>query len=67
MKFESFNMYWYDLKLWQIFKMKHKIYAVSKICISPNLIVKKQNIWHIGGAINTIYKSFKTFHLKIPL
>jgi len=34
-------MFWYDLKLLQIFKMKYKIYALLKKIISPNLIIKK--------------------------
>jgi hypothetical protein len=40
-KFENVNMVWYDLKLWQIFRTKHKICAFSKIPISSNLIIKK--------------------------
>jgi len=27
--FQSVNMFWYDLKLWQVFKTKHKILAKS--------------------------------------
>ncbi len=55
-------MFWYDLKLWQIFKMKHKICALSKIPIYSNLIINKF-ITYWG---NYKYKSCKIFHLKIP-
>jgi hypothetical protein len=38
-------MFWYDLKLWQIFKSKNtqfgKIYALSKKLIYSNLIIIK--------------------------
>jgi hypothetical protein len=42
-----------------------KIYAFSKICISPNLIVKKKDI--LGQLWIQYINFFKTFHLKIPL
>jgi hypothetical protein len=42
-----------------------KICALSKICKSPNLIIKKNDI--LGQLWIKYIKSFKTFHLKISL
>jgi hypothetical protein len=39
-----------------------KIFAFSKICISPNLIVRKHT--HIGATINTIYKKFQNISFE---
>jgi len=39
-----------------------KMCILSKIRISPNLIVKK--IWHLGATINTIYKKFQTISFE---
>jgi len=42
--------------------MKHKICALSRIHISPNLILKKNK--KIGATINTIYKRFPRFSFE---
>jgi len=38
-------------------KKSGKVFVLSNICISPNLIVKY--IWHIETTINTIYEKFQ--------
>jgi hypothetical protein len=60
-------MFWYDLKLWQIFKVKHKIWKI--LCtfnISPNLIVKK-HMTYWGNYKYNIYKFSKHFIWKFLL
>jgi len=69
-KLESLNMFWYDLKLWYIFKTKHKIW--QNLCTFKILYFSKfdcKKTWHIGATINTIYKkvqniSFENFSLE---
>jgi len=57
-----FGMIWhYEINSRQNKKFG-KIYALSKIRISPNLIVK--NIWNIGATINTIYKKFQNISFE---
>jgi hypothetical protein len=43
--------------------MKHKIWQICTL--SKDHIVNKKR--HIEATINTIIKTFKIFHLKIPL
>jgi hypothetical protein len=47
-----FGMIWNDDKFSRWNTKSNKIYVLSKIHISPNLIVKKKR--HIGAIINTI-------------
>jgi hypothetical protein len=53
-------MFWYDLKLWKNFKMKHKI--LQNLCTFKNsyfsIFDYKKN-WHIEAIINTICKKFQ--------
>jgi hypothetical protein len=61
-KIENGNIFWYDLKLWQIFKMKNKICALSKIHIYSIFIVNF--FWHIGATINKINKMFRNISFE---
>jgi hypothetical protein len=59
-KLENVNMFWYDLKLWQFFKTKHKIKQklyTFKNSYSFKIDCKKN--WHIGATINKKIKIFQ--------
>jgi hypothetical protein len=57
-----FSMIWNYDKFSRQNTKSGKIYALLKIYISPNSIVK--NIWHIGATINTIYKKFQNISFE---
>jgi hypothetical protein len=57
-----FGMIWNYEKISKQNTKSSKIYALSKICISPNLIIKKK--WHIGANTNTMYKKFQNISFE---
>jgi hypothetical protein len=59
-------MFWYYLKLWQIFKMKHRIW--KNFCTFKNSYFSKfdckKKKRHIGAIINTIYIRFQNISFE---
>jgi len=59
-------MFWCDLKLWKIFKTKHKLW--QNLCIFRKTYFSKfdcKKKGYIGAIINTIYKKFQNNSFEI--
>jgi hypothetical protein len=55
-------MFWYDLKLWQFFKTKHKIWQ-NLYTLKVHIDCKKK--WHNEAIINKRNKKFQNISFEI--